>query len=210
MRGAAAPARFSLSCLPSASALLERTRSRGVNASSQRARCKRGGTHVSRSEWGGVGVASREPESAPLRDVAADSGFVARRRCQTPGLDSALPVTLTPYRGSGSSEPFGPTLAQQSRPSSRAHQAPFAVAFLHGAHGPGRSLLTLDVPPGVRNSYEWVILRQCDQWGVDSVRVRERSNSVLLFFFFFWSSLVVVRRGDMEYGDREVHILDCR
>lgn len=135
MRGAAAPASFSLN-LPSA--LLEQTRSPGVNASSQRVKCKRGGTLISRDEWGGVGVASRKLESAPFRDVAVDSGFVARRRCQTPGIGLGLAGTLTPYRGSGSSESFGLTLAQQS-PSSRAHQAPFAVAFLHGAHGPGRS-----------------------------------------------------------------------
>jgi len=54
MRGAAAPAFFSLD-LPSA--LLTQTRSAGMNASSQRMRRKRGGTHISCNEWGGVGVA---------------------------------------------------------------------------------------------------------------------------------------------------------
>lgn len=109
MRGAAASAFFSLGLL---SALLVQTRSPGMNASSQRMRRKRGGTHISYNEWGGVGVASRVLESAHFRDVAANSDFVARRRCQTPGTGLGLAGTLTPYRGSGSSEPFGLTLAQ--------------------------------------------------------------------------------------------------
>jgi len=137
MRGTAAPAFFSLD---HPSALLEQTRSPGMNASSQRARRKRGGTHITRNEWGGVGVASRKPESAPFRDVAADSSFVARRRCQTPGLDSALPVPslriAAPARRNRSDLPWRSRVVPHL-----AHQAPFAVAFLHGAHGPRRSPL---------------------------------------------------------------------
>lgn len=107
MQDTTAPASFSLVL---SSALLEQTRSPGVNASSQRVKRKRGGTHISGNEWGNVGVASRELSSAPFRDVAADPGFVARRRCQTLGTGLGLAGILTLYRGSGWSEPFGLTL----------------------------------------------------------------------------------------------------
>lgn len=140
--------------------------------------------------------------SAPFRDVAADSGSVTRRRCQTPGTGLGLAGTLTPYRGSGTSEPFGLTLAQQSRPSSRAHQAPFAVAFLHGAHGPGRSPLHRTFLPGVKETvYEWVILHQCDQWA----NWFSASARALNFRWFFFSVIVVHRGGDMEYGPRSTN-----
>lgn len=116
-----------------------------MNASSQHPRHKRGGTYIPDNEWGGVGVASRELGSAPFRNVATNPEFVARRRCQTLGTGLGLAGTLTLYRGSGWSEPFGLTLAQQSRPLSRAHQAPFAVAFLHGAWS-RKITLILNVP----------------------------------------------------------------
>jgi len=137
MRGTAAPAFFSLG-LPSA--LLKQTRSSGVNASSrhsQRARRKRGGTHISRTEWGGVGVASRKPESAPLATLplisVSSPGGAAKhwdwtRPCRYPHSVSRLRLvgTVRTYLG-----------AAESLVSCASNSV---VAFLHGAHGPGRSL----------------------------------------------------------------------
>lgn len=83
MRGAAAPASFSLNLL---STLLKQTRSSAMNASSLHERAhepRKGAGRMLCSEWKGVGVASRNPEPAPLRDVAACCSFVARRRYQT-------------------------------------------------------------------------------------------------------------------------------
>jgi len=65
---------------------------------------------------GNVGVASRKPEPAPFRGVAACRGSVARRRYQTLETGFGLAGTLTPYRGSGSSESSALTLAQSSHP----------------------------------------------------------------------------------------------
>lgn len=115
------------------------------------------------------------------------------------GLD--LAGTLTPYRGSGSSEPFGLTLAQQSRPSSRAHQAPFVVAYLHGAHGPERSLYTgrsSGSKGTITNGWSFISVISGE---LGWVRVRER----LIWCFF----VVVVRRGDNGVWTAK-YKLDCR
>ncbi|KAL0101688.1 hypothetical protein PUN28_019094 [Cardiocondyla obscurior] len=116
------------------------------------------------SEWGCLGVTLRIPKPAHFRDVAANIGFVARRRCQTPWTGLGLAGTLTPYRGSGSSEPFGPYLgaAESSHVSCASSSVPSRFSTEHMVPedhpNPGRSC-------GSKGTVaKRLTLRQCDQW----------------------------------------------
>ena len=197
MRGTAAPAFFSLG-LPSA--LLKQTRSSGVNASSrhsQRARRKRGGTHISRTEWGGVGVASRKPESAPLATLplisVSSPGGAAKhwdwtRPCRYPHSVSRLRLvgTVRTYLGAAES------LVSCASSS--------VVAFLLTEHMVPEDHSILDVPAGIKEQ-----LRMSDPSSVWSVGnwLSAGARTINLIFFCRRSLQCA---GAIWSMDREVQI----
>lgn len=136
MRGATAPARFSLS--PTFCPSRGNPFAGSENASSQRETSVRDakGTELARLPANGttrVGFNATEspPRFAMLPSIPVPSPGGAAKYT---GVDMVWASTLTPYRGTDSSEPSAFTLAQPSRPSRRNKLRSPRRAFPREAH----------------------------------------------------------------------------